>query len=113
MLSCSFFLSFLIPDQSCTTLQVDEGSLARLQEAASSKAARLQGQQQQLEQLQQRLGGLQEELQQLNGQLAAKKEEAKAAQAEHRKARCVRQPTQHAVFCACCGAWLCGICEWS
>jgi septal ring factor EnvC (AmiA/AmiB activator) len=69
-------------------VQVDEGNLTRLQEAAAQKASRLQGQQQQLEQLQQRLGGLQEELGQLERQLAAKKEEAKGAQAEHRKSRC-------------------------
>uniref|UniRef100_A0A383VHM8 Structural maintenance of chromosomes protein n=1 Tax=Tetradesmus obliquus TaxID=3088 RepID=A0A383VHM8_TETOB len=73
---------------------VDEASLARLQEAASSKAARLQAQQQQLQELQQRLGGGQEELQQLNGQLAAKKDEAKKAQAEHRKASSQREYLQ-------------------
>jgi TolA-binding protein len=86
-------------------LQVDEASLIRLQEAASSKAERLQGQQQQVQQLQQRLGSLQEELQQLNGQVAAKKEEAKKAQAEHRKARCGWQCAVRCLFaslgCGC------------
>lgn len=77
----------ILPTHPSLCVQLDEASLARLQDSRDSKSARLAAQQAKLQELQGRLQASQGELEEVGQQLAAKKEEAKAAQAEHRKTR--------------------------
>lgn len=78
-MSCMFML----------LLQVDQGTLDRLREAASSKSARLESQRLRLQEVQTHLDDVQDELGALQQQLAAKKKEATEAQADYRKTRYV------------------------
>lgn len=82
-LVCACACCALIP--ASPTFQVEEGKLARLQEASTAKAGRLESARARLQELQDKLTSAQMELKELQGTAAHKSKQTHAASTEQRK----------------------------